>query len=181
MTYENLWDIPSVNEVLNSTDNIFDIMKAQGQYLKENTNGRIFGKFSKIKTINPLSTMGAALTAFAPREVLQNNDSSALADANELYRDQKYGFEIYNSAYKFRVFEMIILPVYPAQIIIDEGVVSTIEDEIALCAEKGKTANHYIIKNDDELIGCLRLILSSKKVRYILYKLQQQSENNQKA
>ena len=123
MTYENLWDIPSVNEVLNSTDNIFDIMKAQGQYLKENTNGRIFGKFSKIKTINPLSTMGAALTAFAPREVLQNNDSSALADANELYRDQKYGFEIYNSAYKFRVFEMIILPVYPAQIIIDEGVV----------------------------------------------------------
>ena len=178
MKYDNLWDIPSANEELNPTDNIYDIMKEQGQYLKENTNGKIFGKFSKIKKINPLSTMGVVLSAFSTREVLQNDDSNSLADANELYSNQKYGFEIYNSTYKFRVFEMIISPVYPAHIIIDEGITTNIEDEIVSYSEKGKEANHYIINSDEELIGCLRLIFSSKKVKYLLYKLQQQAEEN---
>ncbi len=176
MKYDNLWDIPSVNEALNPTDNICEIMKQQGQYLKENTNGKIFGRFSKIKKVNPLSTMGAVLATFSVKEILQNDDSSVLADANELYSNQKYGFEIYNSTYKFRVFEMIVSPVYPAHIIIDEGVVANIEEEILSCVSKGKEANHYLINNDNDLLDCLRLIFASKKVKYLLYKLQQLEE-----
>ena len=178
MKYDNLWDIPSDNEDLNSTDNIYDIMRDQSQYLKKNTNGRIFGKFSKIKKVNPLSTMGIVLNAFSTKEILQNDDSNSLLDANELYSNQKYGFEIYNDSYKFRVFEMIISPVYPAHIIIDEGIIENIEDSILSYSEKGKEANHYIIGSDDDLIGCLRLIFSSKKVKYILFKLQQSKEQN---
>lgn len=173
MKYDNLWTISSDYEELNPTDNIYEIMKQQGQYLKEITNGKIFGKFSKIKKVNSLSAIDAVLTAFSTKEVLQNHDSNALEDANELYSDQKYGFEIYNTTYKFRVFEMIISPVYPAHIIIDEGVTANIEDEIVSFSDKGKDANHYIINSDEELLGCLRLIFSSKKVKFLLYKLQQ--------
>lgn len=173
MKYENLWVIPSTNDEINKTDNIFEIVRQQGQYLKEHTNGKIFGKFAKIKKVSPLSTMGAVLSTLATREVLQNDDSNALIDANDFYVDQKYGFEIYNNTYKFRVFEMIISPVYPAHIIIDEGITEYIEAELISFVEKGKEANHYIFESDESLIECLRLIFSSKKVKYILYKLQQ--------
>ena len=176
LKYENLWDIPSTNEEMNSTDNIIDIIRQQGQYLKDSTKGKIFGRFAKIKKVSPLATMGVVLTAFSPREVLQNDDSNELIDANELYSNQKYGFEIYNSTYKFRVFEMVISPVYPVQIIIDEGIANNIEEEIPMYASKGNAANHYAINSDNDLLGCLKLVFSSKKVRYLLFKLQQQVE-----
>lgn len=174
MRYDNLWDIPSDNEDILSSDNVFEIMKQQGQYLKESSHQKIYGKFCKIKTVNPLSTMGVVLSAFATKEVLQNDETDSLKDASDWYKSQKYGFEIYNKSYKFRVLEMIITPVYPIHLIIDEGITENIQDEITSCAEKGNIANHYLVSSDEQLLDCLRLIFTSKKVRYILYRMSQE-------
>lgn len=178
MEYKNLWDIPATNTEMNSTDNIFTIMKAQCTYLKDGTQNKVSGKFCKIKKINPLSTMAHVLSSIAPHEVLQNDDTANLKDANELYKNQKYGFEIYNTTYKFRIFEMLIEPTYPIHMIIDEGVVSNIENDILHCAEKGTYENCYLIDSDNTLLECLKLIFSCKKVKFILYKMQFPPQND---
>lgn len=174
MRYDNLWDIPLDNEEILSSDNVFEIMRQQGQYLRESSHQKICGKFCKIKTVNPLSTMGVVLSAFATKEVLQNDETDSLKDAGDWYKSQKYGFEIYNKSYKFRVLEMIVTPVYPIHLIIDEGITENIQDEICSCAEKSNIANHYLVSSDAQLLDCLRLIFTSKKVRYILYKMSQE-------
>ena len=175
MRYDNLWDIPSNSEDILSSDNVFEIMRQQGQYLKESSEQKIYGKFCKIKTINPLSTMGIVLSAFATKEVLQNDETDTLKDAGDWYKSQKYGFEIYNKSYKFRVLEMIITPVYPIHLIIDEGVTENIQEEIIACAEKSNINSHYLVNSDDQLLECLKLIFTSKKVRYILYRMKQEA------
>lgn len=180
MEYKNLWNIPSKNPEINITDNIFTIMKQQCNYLKAATNNKISGKFCKIKRIDPLSTMAHVLHSISSKEVLQNNDTDNLKDANELYKSQKYGFEIYNTTYKFRIFEMIVDPIYPVHLIIDEGIVSNIADELFQYTKKENIENCYLIESDYTLLDCLQLIFSSKKVQFILYKMQQSTTTDAK-
>ena len=70
---------------------------------------------------------------------------------------------------------MIITPVYPIHLIIDEGVTENIQEEIISCAEKSNINNHYLVNSDDQLLECLKLIFTSKKVRYILYRMKQEA------
>ncbi len=170
MEYENLWSIPSVEKPLEATDNIAEIMRQQGKYLKENTNGKVFGKFSRIRDI----TVGLeAFSAALINGISENEETKDLEDANKLYKDLRYGFEIYNSIYKFRVLEMKLSPLYPVTTLVDEGIVEDSLQELQNnCIEKGTTSNQFVIRDDDELLSFLRIIFSSKKVRYILYKLQ---------
>ncbi len=170
MEYDNLWSIPSVEKPLEVTENITEIMRQQGKYLKEKTNGKVFCKFSRIRDI----TAGfEALSAVLINGISENEETKDLEDANKLYKDLRYGFEIYNSIYKFRVFEMKLSPLYPVTTLVDEGIVEDSFQELQNnYIEKGTTSNQFIINNDAELLSFLRIIFSSKKVRYILYRLQ---------
>lgn len=170
MAYENLWDVPSVDILGDSTENVMVIMKQQAQYLKENTNGKVMGKFSRIKNI---MVNIAGLAATLSSEITDDNEINNLSDANNLYKSQKYGFEIYNQTYKFRIFEMSLSPLYPISVMIDEGVLEDTQDSLSNCIEKGSTNTAFIIRSDNELLECLKIVFSSKKVKYILYKLQQ--------
>lgn len=170
MDYENLWDVPSVDILGDSTENVMEIMKQQAQYLKEGTNGKVMGKFSRIKNIMAnIAGLAAALSS----EVTDDNEINNLSDANNLYRNQKYGFEIYNQTYKFRIFEMSLSPLYPISVMIDEGVLEDTLESLSYCTEKGSTNTTFIVRSDKELLECLKIVFSSKKVKYILYKLQQ--------
>lgn len=170
MAYENLWDVPSVDILGDSTENVMVIMKQQAQYLKENTNGKVMGKFSRIKNIM-VNIAGLAPTLSS--EITDDNEINNLSDANNLYKSQKYGFEIYNQTYKFRIFEMSLSPLYPISVMIDEGVLEDTQESLSNCIEKGSTNTAFIIRSDNELLECLKIVFSSKKVKYILYKLQQ--------
>ncbi len=170
MAYENLWDVPSVDILGDSTENVMVIMKQQAQYLKENTNGKVMGKFSRIKNI---MVNIAGLAATLSSEITDDNEINNLSDANNLYKSQKYGFEIYNQTYKFRIFEMSLSPLYPISVMIDEGVLEDTQESLSNCIEKGSTNTAFIIRSDNELLECLKIVFSSKKVKYILYKLQQ--------
>lgn len=170
MAYENLWDVPSVDILGDSTENVMVIMKQQAQYLKEDTNGKVRGKFSRIKNI--MANI-AGLAATLSSEITDDNEINNLSDANNLYKSQKYGFEIYNQTYKFRIFEMSLSPLYPISVMIDEGVLEDTQESLSNCIEKGSTNTAFIIRSDNELLECLKIVFSSKKVKYILYKLQQ--------
>ena len=155
MAYENLWDVPSVDILGDSTENVMEIMKQQAQYLKEGTNGKVMGKFSRIKNIMAnIAGLAAALSS----EVTDDNEINNLSDANNLYKSQKYGFEIYNQTYKFRIFEMSLSPLYPISVMIDEGVLEDTQESLSNCIEKGSTNTIFIIRSDNELLECLKIV-----------------------
>lgn len=169
MAYENLWNVPSVDILGDSTENVMEIMKQQAQYLKEGTNGKVMGKFSKIK--NVMTSIAGLAAALSP-EISDDTEISNLSDANNLYKSQRYGFEIYNQTYKFRIFEMNLSPLYPISIMFDEGVLEDTRENLGYCTEKGRTDTTFIVKSDNDLLECLKVVFSSKKVKYILYRLQ---------
>lgn len=171
MEYENLWNIPATDNLGDSTENVVSIMRQQAQYLKTGTTGKILGKFSKIKNVIPSM---AEVIAALPTEQIEGDETRQLADANSFYRPQKYGFEIYNQSYKFRILEINLSPLYPILVSFDEGVLEDTKEELCYCGIKnGEDATQFIIRSDEELIESLRIVLSSKKIKYILYKLQQ--------
>ena len=77
MAYENLWDVPSVDILGDSTENVMEIMKQQAQYLKEGTNGKVMGKFSKIK--NVMTSIAGLAAALSP-EISDDTEISNLSD-----------------------------------------------------------------------------------------------------
>lgn len=171
MEYENLWDIPSEDSLNNTTENVSMIMKQQAEHLKIGTHGKVMGKFSKI---NDFVQSLAILSTTASAGSIDDNEIKQLTDANRLYRAQRFGFEIYNQTYRFRILEIILTPLYPITICIDEGVLEDTKSELWLHFERrDDRENQYIINSDDDLLGCLKTVFSSKKVKYILYKLQQ--------
>lgn len=170
MNYKNLWDVPSIDILDDSTENMVEIMKQQAQYLNEETNGKVLGKFSKIKNVMAhIAGLAAALST----EISDDTEINKLSDANALYRSQWYGFEIYNKTYKFRIFEMNLSPLYPISLMFDEGILEDTRENLSYCTEKGSVDTTFIIKSDDNLLEFLKIIFSSKKVKYILYRLQQ--------
>ena len=178
-TYNNLWEIPNSNEKPDLTDSIKDIMKQQSEYLKDTTNNKVFGKFARIKKTDlfPGLTAGAlAISSMLSSKETFSNETDNLKDANILYTEDRYGYEIYNSTYRFRMFEMNITPIYPIQIIIDEGIMDDISKEISYNLERGDSQNHIILNNDNDLIDCLKLMFTSKKVKYLIYRLLQNSK-----
>ncbi len=166
---KSLWGIPSDNSTASTTDYIKVILHQQAEYLKSGTNGKVMAKFSKLRNAFTCPTdPSAALSSKTADETMD------LPDANTLYHTQCYGFEIYTSSYKFRIFEINLSPLYPVSISFDEGV---LEDSAAklreLRIERGMRENQYVVHTDEEFIETLGAVLSSKKVIYLLYKLQQ--------
>lgn len=162
-----------MDDPFDSTENVIEIMRQQGRHLKEGTKGKVFGKFSKIKSV--MDNIGGLTTAIS-LFVSEDEETSQLADANKLYENQRYGFEIYNQAYKFRIFEITLSPLYPIIISVDEGVLEDTKGELGYYLESGNRETQYVVKSDSELLEGLKIIFSSKKVRYILYKMQQSAQ-----
>jgi len=178
MEYTNLWDVPSEEESLSLTENIKEILKQQSQYLKEATKGKVFGKFRQIKQANVMSAMGTLVLALSKGQEQPDDDTGNLKNANELYSDQRYCYEIYNKEYKFRPFEMTLSPVYPISIIVDEGIWEDCSKALLSVASGNTTSNNIEVDSDDMFIEALQVIFTSKKVRFILLRLQQLSKED---
>lgn len=180
--YDNLWGDSLEKGKLDLTDSVFDIMKQQCQYLKQKTNGRVLGKFSRIKKVTtPVApSMTTALETFISKtgtmgvtEVMEEDDMVKRQNADVLYREQKYGFEIYNNIYRFRIFEVSISPVYPIKLLLDEEIEEEISDSLGSFYWNDQSGEYLQVKNEQALLKCLKLIFTSKKVRFILYRMLQ--------
>ena len=98
---KSLWVIPSANPPA-ATDNIKPILQQQAEYLKSGTNSKVMAKLSKRKVPFkcPTDHPSAALSS------KPTDETKELSDANALCHTQSYGFEIYTSSYKFRIFKI---------------------------------------------------------------------------
>lgn len=174
MNIENLWISPDYNIHDQFTDNIKRILSEQSEYLKKNTDGTVFGKFRVIKEVNHIpSTVDIASLL---KSEVDDEDTKGLANADDLYDEKRYCYEIYNKTYKYRPFEMHLSPIYPILLIPDGGIWEDEENElkkVALCTDS--TKNEVQIDSDEMLVDVLKVIFRSKRVQYIVSRLKELS------
>ena len=189
MEFKNYWGInEEIQDGLKYTEFINKIMEEQCKYLFEYTNGNVFAVFDEIKMDGSLVSMAKAMSNVFKgisgiaglHETVSEISTKDLIDANAMYYDKLYGFEICTEKYRFRLFELRMTPIYPVQITIDEGIcknIGSVLSEICIPLEKN---NHFQIDDDEIFCQVLQNILQDKKVHYIIGELQKRALNENK-
>lgn len=170
---QNLWNI---NDEIGSAsaDNVKNILSEQAEYLGNSTKGKVYGRFDIIKT---LPNFAISLKSISMPQIVNDldyNGNTDMKDANELYRPANYAFEIYNSTYKFRVFNIVINPLYPVSISLDEDILSELKFKLGLYIDK-TDSRKVLVNNDNELISVLQIVFNCKKVQFIINRLMKES------
>ena len=189
MENNNFWgmDMDSPDE-LKYTDNIHKIMSEQCNYLYQYTQGKVFAIFGEIKFDGSLIAVARAMSNMfkgvsgisGVQETVAEVSTKELIDANCMYYEKSYGFEICTEKYRFRLFELKLTPVYPVEIIIDEGICKNVETVLARIAIPTQKANGFIINDEDVFCDVLQRILQDKKVRYIISELKRRVQEDTK-
>ena len=174
----NLWEIPSLEESFNSTENVIPLLKEQGEYLKKSTNGIIMARFDRLSI--PISErindyFSKTKESFLEDETMRDKDSEDenRMDVSEFYKFSRYGFEIYSKNYKFRIFEVILHPLYPIDLILDED----ISDEICIFLLSPIKNYRVSVSSDSELLELIGTIFKTKKVKYIIQRLLREAKS----
>ena len=179
MKIKNYWGTDEdFGKDLEYTDNIYEIMDEQCKYLSQYTKGKVFAVFDEIKFDNPMLEVAQSISDVYEKFSGINNQQSSkkVIDANNMYFDKRYGFEVCTEKYRFRLFELRITPLYPIQISIDEGICKNIGEAISQIAIPMEKSNYFEISNEEIFCKVLQFILQDKKVRYIITKLKNQME-----
>ena len=186
MEYKNYWGISEeVQNDLAYTDNIHKIMAEQCNYLFQFTQGKIFAVFGEIKNDDSIYTIAKSMSIMfkgvsgipGSQETVAGLSTKNLIDANEMYFDKRYGFEICTEKYRFRLFELRITPIYPVKIIVDEGICKNIGNTLARISIPMEKANQFKINNEETFCNVLQAILQDKKVHYIIGELQKRIQD----
>ena len=186
MEYKNFWGTSQdFKDDLKHTDNIHKIMEEQCKYLVQFTKGNVFAVFGEIKIDGSMVAvakgMANVLKSVSGLSRLQENieelSTQNLVNANSMYFDKRYGFEICTEKYRFRLFELRMTPVYPVEIIVDEGICKNVGSALARITSLAKNVNHFEIVDEDMFCEVLQIILQDKKVRYIISELQKRVQD----
>ena len=181
MAYNNFWGIDTdSHDDLKYTDNIHKIMNEQCGYLYKDTHGKVFAIFGEIKLDGSLYAMARAMSNMfrgvsgltGVQETVAEVSTKELIDANGMYFDKSYGFEICTEKYRFRLFELRMTPIYPIKIIVDEGICKNIGNVLSRIAIPTEKNNCFKIVNEEVFCDVLQKILQDQKVRYIISELQ---------
>lgn len=181
MEFENYWGFSSgLQDDMRYTDNIHKIMKEQCEYLSQYTNGEVFAVFDEMKIADVMLSKSQYKDNLEKllvnmTRINENNVKSFttnLIDINNVYSEEHYEFQICTDEYRFRVFELIMTPVYPIKMIIDEGICKNIGSILSKIAETMEEPNYYEIRDEDIFCNVLKNILHDRKVMFIIRELQ---------
>ena len=188
MKYKNYWIInEDAQDDLKYTTNIHNIMDEQCQYLFQYSKGKIFAIFDEVRidgsifralvNVPDMLKNMSSMTNF--QETVGEISTKNLIDANALYFEKRYGFEICTNKYRFRLFEIQMTPLYPVEIILDEGICKNIGNTLAKISVPMEEMNHFMINDEESFCNVLQIILQDKKVRYIIRELQKMVESEE--
>ncbi len=190
MEYKNYWNInKDTLEDLEYTDNISGIMEAQAKYLFAYTQGKVFAVFDEMKIDGSwndnISVMSNAMKVISGvvgfQQKVTRTSTDKLLDANLMYFDKRYGFEICTEKYRFRLFELRMKPIYPIEIIIDAGICENIKNELDKIAIPMEKSNQYILVDEECFCNVLQKILQDRKVHYIISELQRRMNHQEES
>ena len=139
------------------------ILQEQAKLLKRNTNGRVCAVLSKLKEKTLSSSAMRELLGNVTRALEQAEDEDELKGKKDIgtqYDATAYKFEIFNSVYHFRVFELIDKKLFPVKIICDLDIADQLRmDEV------------IIVEDNKSFVTIIKRILGSKKVKSVISSL----------
>ena len=180
MEHKSLWGFEENDQaIFQETTGIFDIMKHQCDELVKYTKGNVFGIFDEIKKDDSLVKTANVLASIMSSISWMPNTSESVGevstkdkiDADAMYWQKKFAFEICTEKYRFRAFSMLMTPVFPVSITINEGVCKNIASKLEKIVNPTKTDNTFIIDDESAFCSALEIILSDRKVLYIVREL----------
>lgn len=191
MEHKSFWGFEESGQTaFQETSGIFDIMNRQCDELAQYTKGYVFGIFDVIKKDESLAKTAGVLASIMSSISWMPDTSESIGemstkdkiDADTMYWQKRFAFEICTEKYRFRVFSMLITPVFPVTITINEGVCKNIANKLEKMVRPVKADNTFIIDDEDVFCGVLKEILSDRKVHYIVRELTKrgQAERNEK-
>ena len=180
MEHKSYWRFDECNQTtLRETKNIFDIMEYQCKELSKHTHGNVFGVFGQIKKDGSLFRT-ASVIASVPKsvsgtaeitETVGEMSTKELIDADGMYWKKSFAFELCTEKYRFRVFSIVITPIFPVVITINDGVCKNIADRIETIVQSANSENSYLIEDEEAFCEVLQEILADRKVLYIVNEL----------
>ena len=189
MEYKNFWgtSMSSLDD-LKYTEDIYAIMKEQCEYLYKDTQGKVFAVFGEIKLDGSLLTMARTIANVfrsvsgltGMQETVSEVSTKELIDANGMYSDKNYAFEICTEKYRFRLFELRMTPIYPIEMNVDEDICKNIGYELNRIAIPMEENNCFKIVDEEVFCDVLQKILQDRKVRYIISELQRRVSEEMK-
>ncbi len=174
---ENFWTDIIDQPLANSAENVESIMQGQCEDVKAASRGLIEARFVKLafttKTTGSMwSTQEMKLQFGSPKTIKVEKTALKLSDVNDSYSPSDYAFDIFTTQYKFRILTMKLGAVYPIELVLDEDIFCQTRDlypgGIAVSKHKGS----IVVQNDNELKGCLEIIISrNEKMKFIVHKM----------
>lgn len=164
-------------------------MEEQCKYLFQDTKGKVFAVFGEIEKNGSINMLAKAMInvyrsisgiagMYETYENIGEISTKDLIDANDMYYDKRYGFEICTEKYRFRLFEVRMTPIYPIEIIVDEGICKNIGNSLEEVVVQGEKFNSFIINDEDAFYYVLRKVLQDKKVHYLIDELQKRVQDD---
>lgn len=177
---ENFWGNNNNFQInTEKTDSIHTIMETQCKYLSQLTQNKVCAIFGEVKAggsfIKSLSCVVDALKFVTGKTALKETvgelSTDELIDANGMYFETKYAFEVYTNTYKLRLFELIMTPTYPIDIIVDEGINNDISNRLSDLENADNKNNCYRIYRENEFCRIIKMVFQNRKVQYIINEL----------
>ena len=174
---ENFWADIIDQPLEKSAENVESIMQGQCEDVKAASRGLIEARFIKLsfttkKTTNMWTSQEIRQQFTGPKTVKVEETALDLTDANDSYSPSDYAFDLFTTEYKFRVLTMRLGAVYPIDLVLDDDIFRQTKDlyaeEIQISEENGR----IVVQNDNELKGCLKIIISTnEKMKFVVRKM----------
>ena len=188
MEYKDYWGFADVDQSpVEHTKEIFSIMNYQCKMLAKHTDKNVFGIFGEMKNDSALIRTAATLATVLKSvsgmtgntETVDGLSTKELLDADGLLAKQRYAFEICNETYRFRVFSILIPPIFPVEMTINAEIYSGIANKINKIVHTVNPEGNLSVANIAQFEAVLQGILMDKKVHYIVAELEKQAKAEQ--
>lgn len=188
MEYKDYWGFTDVDRSpAEHTTEVFSIMNHQCKMLAKHTDQNVFGIFGEMKNDSALIRTAATLATViksvsgmtGTTETIDGFSTKELIDADGLLAKQRYAFEICNETYRFRVFSILIPPIFPVEMTINGEVYKGIASKINKIIHAVNPDGSLTIANIAQFEAVLQEILMDKNVHYIVAELEKQAKIEQ--
>ena len=174
---DNFWADIIDRPLEKSAENVEAIMQGQCEDVKAASRGLIEARFIKLsfttkKTTNMWTSQEIRQQFTGPKTVKVEETALDLTDANDSYSPSDYAFDLFTTEYKFRVLTMRLGAVYPIDLVLDDDIFRQTKDLYAEENQISEENGRIVVQNDNELKGCLKIIISmNEKMKFVVRKM----------
>lgn len=176
-TKENYWDKLFENRSDKSTDNVIEYFNSQANQLVQASNGKVTAildrRINLDRDNDRLANMAMTLQAAIDCSEVSSVIKPRYKDANDLYSEGSYAFEIRSKTYRFRLLEFELGALYPLNITLDEGVFNELDSSIKqrFAVNDADSIYSLAVESDDDLDVLFKAIINTRKVAFLVKKL----------